>query len=150
MQGIPNTIAAFGIYLILGLLYPRAGQFAAGMLGHNIGFWDVFITFISGLLGTYILISVSKAVENIPLLSKVLNWCGTNSLTILLLHTSFIKIFTNVLNVQKQPMGSVIESTNLSTVFAFLLAAFSTCILILLINFVTKLLKNRGKKHENA
>ena len=147
---IANTLGAFGIYLILGLLYPRAGQFAAGSLGHNIGFWDVFVTFLAAILGTYILVSISKVLEKVPLLNKVLIWFGTNSLTILLLHTSFIKIFSNAFNIQKRPMGQKIEQTNWWTVLVYILSIIATAALILLINYVTKRLKNKEKNHEAA
>lgn len=145
-----NVLAAFGIYLILGLLYPRAGQFAAGMLGHGIGFWDVFITFLAAILGSYILVNISKLVEKVPGFSTVFKWCGVNSLTILLVHMCFIRLFNDVFHVVKQPMGSAIEHTNWMTVLVYGLAMLATAAFVLVISNLKKQIKRKEKHHETA
>lgn len=138
-----NTICAFAIYLTLGLLYPAAGQFAAGMLGHDIGFWDVFMTLISAILGSYILVNISKLIEKIPVVNKSLEWCGANSLAILFLHTAFIRIFSDLIKFERAPYNQIIEHTDMKSVLVYVLSIIVTSIVIILINFIKKQTQKR-------
>jgi hypothetical protein len=147
---ILNTISAFAIYFVIGLLYPKAGWFAAGTLGNHIGFWDVFITFLSGVFGAYILVNVGKVIEKIPVIGKGLEWIGVNTLPILLIHMCLIRFYNDILHVQKQPMGTIIEKTNWMSVLVFILAVISTAVLILLFQFVKKCIcVKKGVKNES-
>lgn len=145
-----NTLAAFGIYLTFGLAFPKAGQFAGGMLGHGIGYWDVYVTLLAAILGSYVLVNVSKVVEKVKPLGGALRWCGENSLPILLLHTSFIKVFSNMLHVQRAPMGAQIEQTDWTTVLVCALSILCTAALIPVIKAGKKLICGGKKKHEGT
>ena len=145
-----NTLAAFGIYLTFGLAFPKAGQFAAGMLGHDIGYWDVYVTLLAAILGSYILVNVSKIVEKVKPLGAALRWCGENSLAILLLHNAFIKVLNNLFQVQRRPMGERIEQTNWTTVLVCVLSILCTAALTVVIKAVKKRFFGGKEKHEST
>jgi fucose 4-O-acetylase-like acetyltransferase len=147
---IPNTVAAFAIYLAFGLLYPKAGQFAAGILGHDIGFWDVFMTLLSAILGSYILVNISKVLERVPVVNTAMEWCGSNSLQILLIHMCFIRIFSNAFHIVRPPMGTEIEQTNGMTVLVCVLAVAATAAFVILFRAVKKSLRRKRERHEST
>lgn len=96
---IINSVIAFAIMFVLGLLYPQSGTFAGGRITSKLGFWEVPYTFFMGFLFTYWLLHFSRVLEKIPVVSKYLIFTGQNSEWIYLIHMPLLTIARDILQI---------------------------------------------------
>jgi len=71
---------------IIELFYNTAGYVAAGEMSSMLGGFEVYVTQLVALFGSYFLINIAMLIENIPIVSNAYIWLGQHSLQILFLH----------------------------------------------------------------
>ncbi|MBQ7173106.1 MAG: acyltransferase family protein [Clostridia bacterium] len=93
-----NSLVALAIVALIQWQFPGAGSFSAGVFFY-FGAVEVFPCVLLGIIAPFMLVSFSRLIEKIPVLSKALIWVGFRTLPILLVHmfiSKFITIFTGI------------------------------------------------------
>ena len=148
---ILNSIIAYAMFVILALLFKGSGFIAGGMLWDNrIHEWAVLLSFSFAIIGTYPFVHVCRLLVNTGILCKALVWCGTKSMYLLFIH-GIVQLYTCVVFKMEPFRMSIFSKTNdFRTFYIFAIEIAVSVLIILLIDLIKKLIKNKKQKKVEA
>lgn len=135
-------IATIGVIELTG---NTAGYFPAGDISGVYGGFEVYITMLVALFGSYFLINFCKLLEKVKPVAKVYTWLGTHSLQILILHLPIAHLVIDAFGYQQMitEFPVAVDRISIDQVISFIVTMTILYIVITLID------KSKKKKAIN-
>ena len=146
---IMNSIIAYALFIILAMLFQGSGFIAGGNLwDKRIHEWAVLLAFVFAIVGTYPFVHVCRLLRNVKFVSKGLAWCGNNSMPLLFIHGVVQLYICVILKMQPFRMSFSSNENDFRTFYVLVLEIIFSVLIILLISFIKKKIKNIKNKKE--
>ena len=147
---IMNSIIAYALFIILAMLFKGSGFIAGGNLwDKRIYEWAVLLSFVFAIVGTYPFVHVCRLLRNVKFVSKGLAWCGNNSMPLLFIHGVVQLYICVILKMQPFRMSFSSNENDFRTFYVLALEILFSVLIIILISFIKKKIKNiKNKKEE--
>jgi len=146
---IMNSIIAYALFIILAMLFQGSGFIAGGNLwDKRIHEWAVLLSFVFAIVGTYPFVHVCRLLRNVKFVSKGLAWCGNNSMPLLFIHGVVQLYICVILKMQPFRMSFSSNENDFRTFYVLVLEIIFSVLIILLISFIKKKIKNIKNKKE--
>lgn len=147
---IMNSIIAYAFFIILAMLFKGSGFIAGGNLwDKRISEWAVLLSFVFAIVGTYPFVHVCRLLRNVKFVSKGLAWCGNNSMPLLFIHGVVQLYICVILKMQPFRMSFSSNENDFRTFYVLALEILFSVLIIILISFIKKKVKNiKNKKEE--
>ena len=147
---IMNSIIAYAFFIILAMLFKGSGFIAGGYLwDKRISEWAVLLSFVFAIVGTYPFVHVCRLLRNIKFVSKGLAWCGNNSMPLLFIHGVVQLYICVILKIQPFRMSFSSNENDFRTFYVLALEILFSVLIIIMISFIKKKVKNiKNKKEE--
>ena len=147
---IMNSIVAYALFIILAMLFQGSGFIAGGYLwDKKIYEWAVLLSFVFAIVGTYPFVHVCRLLRNVKFVSKGLAWCGNNSMPLLFIHGVVQLYICVILKMQPFRMSLLSNENDFRTFYVLALEILFSVLIIILISFIKKKIKNiKNKKEE--
>lgn len=147
---IMNSIIAYALFIILAMLFKGSGFIAGGNLwDKRIYEWAVLLSFVFAIVGTYPFVHVCRLLRNVKFVSKGLAWCGNNSMPLLFIHGVVQLYICVILKIQPFRMSFSSNENDFRTFYVLALEILFSVLIIILISFIKKKIKNiKNKKEE--
>lgn len=121
-----NFFAAYIFVFALGMAVPRIGMISGGRIDLAAGPVETYITAIYCLAGTYVMLAICRPILRVPIVSDFLKWFGKNSLFVLIIHGSVMRIFCDIFGITGGD-----QKIRVTNILAFVLTAVVTSFIIL-------------------
>ena len=147
---IMNSIISYALFIILAMLFKGSGFIAGGNLwDKRIYEWAVLLSFVFAIVGTYPFVHVCRLLRNVKFVSKGLAWCGNNSMPLLFIHGVVQLYICVILKIQPFRMSFSSNENDFRTFYVLALEILFSVLIIILISFIKKKIKNiKNKKEE--
>lgn len=146
---IMNSIIAYALFIILAMLFQGSGFIAGGNLwDKRIHEWAVLLSFVFAIVGTYPFVHVCRLLRNVKFVSKGLAWCGNNSMPLLFIHGVVQLYICVILKMQPFRMSFSSNENDFRTFYVLALEIIFSVLIIILISFIKKKIKNIKNKKE--
>ena len=144
---IINSLVAYLLFVVLALLFKGSGFIAGGMLwDKRINEWAVLLSFTFAILGTYPFVHACRLLIHTGIVRKALVWCGNKSMYLLFIHGVIQLYVCVILNMEPFRMSMMSEINDFRTFYVFAIEIVVSVLVIMLIDFIKKLIKNRKEK----
>ena len=146
---IMNSIISYALFIILAMLFKGSGFIAGGNLwDKRIYEWAVLLSFVFAIVGTYPFVHVCRLLRNVKFVSKGLAWCGNNSMPLLFIHGVVQLYICVILKIQPFRMSFSSNENDFRTFYVLALEILFSVLIIILISFIKKKIKNIKNKKE--
>ena len=144
---IINSLVAYVLFVVLALLFKGSGFIAGGMLwDKRINEWAVLLSFTFAILGTYPFVHACRLLIHTGIVRKALVWCGNKSMYLLFIHGVIQLYVCVILNMEPFRMSMMSEINDFRTFYVFAIEIVVSVLVIMLIDFIKKLIKNKKEK----
>lgn len=141
---IINCFVCLAIIGVIELTGNTAGYVPSGEMSAVYGGFEVYITMLIALLGSYFLINFSKMLEKTKVISKIYVWLGTHSLLILFMHLPIAHLVIDAFGYEQMitEFPVAVEKISFDQVITFVV---TMTIMYVIITIIDKL-KEKPKK----
>ena len=135
-----NCLVCLATIGVIELTGNTAGYFPAGEIGGVYGGFEVYITLLVALFGSYFLINFSMLIEKTKYLSKAYSWLGRHSLLILIIHLPLAHLVIDAFGYQQMitEFPVAVERFSIDQIISFVVTMIIMCTIIALIDKTKK------------
>lgn len=148
---ILNSVIAYGLFIVLALLFQGSGFIAGGsMWDKNIKEWAVLLSAVFAVIGTYPFVHFCRLLVKTGFFGKALAWCGNNSMRLLFLHGIAQLFICAILGLEPFRMAFFSNENDFRTFYVLALEIAASVLVIIVIDFIKKLIKKKKSSEVNA
>ena len=134
-----NCIVAYGIYIILALMFQGSGFIMGGnMYDKSLKEWAVLLSAVFAIIGTYPFVHFCRSLVKTGILCKALVWCGNYSLKLLFLHEVVQLFICALLGIEPFRMSIFYNENDFRTFYVLALEIAVSVLVIIAIDFFKK------------
>jgi len=140
---VANSVVGYAGFLTLAAMFQGSGLIVGGSLWNNtLREWCVPLTAFFAIAGSYAFVHFSRCLTKFRLLSRVLSWCGNNSMKLLFLHGIVQLFLCVILGMEPFRMSFSSQVNDYRTFYLLALEIAVTVLIIHVIGFTRKRIHN--------
>lgn len=130
-----NCLVCIVVISVIELTGNTAGYIAAGEMSAVFGSLEVYVTFLIAILGSYLIINISKALEKHEMASNIFVWLGQHSLQILILHLPIAHLVIDFFGYKQMitEFPVAVDRISIDQIITFIVTATIMYLIILLL-----------------
>jgi fucose 4-O-acetylase-like acetyltransferase len=141
---VVNCIVAYGIFMILAVLFRGSGFMAGGRLwDKTLNEWAVLLSAVFAVVGTYPFVHFCRVFVKTGVFGKALAWCGNHSLELLFLHGVVQLFICAIWGIEPFRMSFFSDENDPRTLMVLALEIAGSALVIMAIGFFKKLLMKK-------
>ena len=141
---VVNYIVAYGIFMILAVLFRGSGFMAGGrMWDKTLNEWAVLLSAVFAVVGTYPFVHFCRVFVKTGVFGKALAWCGNHSLELLFLHGVVQLFICAIWGIEPFRMSFFSDENDPQTLMVLALEIAGSALVIMAIGFFKKLLMKK-------
>jgi fucose 4-O-acetylase-like acetyltransferase len=141
---VVNCIVAYGIFMILAVLFRGSGFMAGGrMWDKTLNEWAVLLSAVFAVVGTYPFVHFCRVFVKTGVFGKALAWCGNHSLELLFLHGVVQLFICAIWGIEPFRMSFFSDENDPRTLMVLALEIAGSALVIMAIGFFKKLLMKK-------
>ena len=136
-----NGIVAYGIFIILALLFRGSGFISGGsMWDKSLKEWAVLLSAVFAVVGTYPFVHFCRCLVKTGVVGKALAWCGNHSMQLLFIHGIVQLFICAILGLEPFRMSYFYDENDFRTFYVLALEIVVSVLVVIAIGYLKKLL----------